>query len=99
MNKNPTDLNANKNLSKIVKERTELEEKIRIAKEKIEEKKKERQDRIELQKLKKEYEEITYPERHPIKYKLKSIFRVFRKEVGELQKKAEDYNKKNPWEI
>ncbi len=99
MNKNPKNDNASENLSKIVKERNELEEKIKLAKETIEQKKKEQQHKIELQNLKKEYDKLIYPEKHPIKYKIKSIFKAFKKDAAMLQKKAEQYNKNNPWDL
>ncbi len=99
MNKNPTNYNASENLSRIVKERTELEEKIKLAKETIEQKKKEQQHKIELQNLKKEYDKLTYSDRHPTKHKIKSFFKIFKKEIGELHKKATDYNKTNPWDL
>lgn len=74
------------------------EEKISLAIKKIEEKKKEIEDSKRLKLLQKEYENLTYPERHPYLYKISNAFSIFRKKTGELQQFAGEYTKKNPWD-
>lgn len=75
-----------------------IEEKISLATKKIEEKKKEIEDSKRLKLLQKEYENLTYPERHPYLYKISNAFSIFRKKTGELQQFAGEYTKKNPWD-
>lgn len=77
---------------------TNLEEQIKLAKQKIEEKKKEIENAQILNKLKKEYSDLTYEERHPVLSKLSFGFNKLKKETSELQKKAGEYSKKNPWD-
>lgn len=80
------------------KQATELEKKIKLTQEKIEEKKKEIEDINRLNKLKKEYNDLTYRERHPILSRLTFGFNKLKKETAELQKKAGEYSQKNPWD-
>lgn len=97
MNKNPSDENASEYLSEVIRQRTEMEKKLDFAKKKIQEKKKIAEQRKELIKLNKEYQDLTYPERHPILHKLKRIFSTLKKESNDLMGKANNYNKNNPW--
>lgn len=97
MNKNPSDLNASENLSEVIRQRDDMEKKLEFAKKKIEEKKRMAAQKKELIKLNKEYRELTYPERHPILYKLKRIFSTFKKESNDLINKANEHNRNNPW--
>jgi hypothetical protein len=76
-----------------------LDESIEELKRKIKDLEDRNKKKKELKELMKKYKELTYPEKHPIRYKFSKIFKTLKKKSNELVKSAQEYNRKNSWDL
>jgi len=76
-----------------------LDESIEEVKRRIKDLEDRNKKKKELKELMKKYKKLSYPEKHPVRYKISRIFKTLKKESNDLIKSAQEHNKKNSWDI